>query len=95
MAAYDEDMADTPAPRVRSTITRKQKGRGFREDAGEREDMVVERQGAYERDRASGPGPAKCEPLALPHLAAGVQAHCLGCTSSWAWRKLRSWPKLM
>ena len=62
MAAYDEDMAEAPAPRVRSTIVRKQKGRGFREDAGDREDMAVDRSAGYERERASGPGPAKCKP---------------------------------
>ena len=32
-----------------------------REDAGEREDMTVDRSAAYDRDRASGPGPAKCK----------------------------------
>ena len=45
-----------------------------REDAGEREDMAVDRSGVYERDRATGPGPAKCA-LSTPVLST--------CCSSW------------
>ena len=61
MAAYqDEDMNEAPAPRVRSTIVRKQKGRGFREDAGGGAEETEARAGAYDRDTSRGPGPAKC-----------------------------------
>ena len=68
MAAYADDMMEdveeAAPPRVRSQVVRTQKGRGFRER--EREEAEPNRKGAYDRDTARGPGPAKCALAYIP-----------------------------
>ena len=49
-----------------------------REDAGDREEMAVDRTAAYDRDRTSGPGPAKCK---LP-LSSRQLLQCVWCGSA-------------
>jgi hypothetical protein len=78
MADYDDDMMEEaedaqPPQRVRSQVTavRKQKGRGFREGMDADDERHAGR-GYESLETGSGPGPAKCAPLA-PRSPGGVR----------------------